>query len=137
MNEPICQDTVGGCEDVKATRTQQRIGSISCVSQQVRDTAKSDNGASVKSVRAFSRPSVDGGRYGKPELLSDEVTCCDGICYDPTRNRILLTAAEQNAIYTWDIAQKKMSLIWANGDTDGASGLLDQPCEILLLDANR
>jgi hypothetical protein len=30
-----------------------------------------------------------------------------------------------------------MTLLWANGDTDGADGLLDQPCEVLMLDANR
>lgn len=81
--------------------------------------------------------SLGGGRYAKPDLLSGEVTCCDGICYDPARNRILLTAAEQNGIYAWDIARKKMSVVWANGDTDGADGLLDQPCEILMLDFNR
>ena len=77
---------------------------------------------------------LGGGRYGQPELLSAEVTCCDGICYDPARNRMFLTAAEQNGIFAWDIAQKKMSLVWANGDTDGADGLLDQPCEVLMLD---
>lgn len=80
---------------------------------------------------------LGGARYGKPELLSAEVTCCDGICYDATRNRMLLTAAEQNGIYAWDIATKKMRVLWANGDTDGADGLLDQPCEVLMLDASR
>ena len=80
---------------------------------------------------------LGGGRFGKPELLSEEVTCCDGICYDFARNRILLTAAEQNAIYAWDITQKKMELVWANGDTDGADGLLDQPCEVMMLDRGR
>ena len=79
----------------------------------------------------------DNGRYGKPELLSETVTCCDGICYDPSRNRMLLTASEQNAIFAWDVAQKKMELIWANGNTDGTNGLLDQPCEIMMIDANR
>ena len=74
------------------------------------------------------------GRYGKPELLSEEVTCCDGICYDPASNRIILTAAEQNALYAWDIPKKKMTLLWANGETDGADGLLDQPCEVMMLD---
>ena len=77
------------------------------------------------------------GRYGKPELLSAEVTCCDGICYDAAHHRILLTAAEQNGIYAWDIAAKKMNVVWANGDTDGADGLIDQPCEVLMTDANR
>lgn len=77
------------------------------------------------------------GRYSKPKLLSTDVTCCDGICYDPVRNRMLLTASEQNGIYAWDIAQKKMSVLWSNGDTDGADGLLDQPCEVMMLDENR
>jgi len=74
------------------------------------------------------------GKYSQPELLSEVVTCCDGICYDSSRNRILLTASEQNAIFAWEIDRKEMNLIWANGDTDGATGLLDQPCELLMLD---
>lgn len=78
------------------------------------------------------------GRYGKPELLSDGIIAsCDGICFDPERNLILLTAPEQNAIYAWDIEKRKMGLIWANGDTDGADGLLNQPCEIMMIDKNR
>ena len=87
--------------------------------------------------RFWTMRALGNGRYGKPELLSEEVTCCDGIGYDAARNRILLTAAEQNGIYAWDIARKKMSVVWANGDTDGADGLIDQPCEVLMLDANR
>ena len=87
--------------------------------------------------RFWVMKTLGSGRYGKPELLSAEVTCCDGICYDPARNLILLTAAEQNAIYAWDITQKKMSVVWANGETDGADGLLDQPCEVMMLDADR
>jgi len=77
------------------------------------------------------------GHFATPELLSEDVTCCDGICYDSARNRILLAAAEQNGIYAWDIVRKKMSVVWANGDTDGADGLLDQPCEILMIDSDR
>jgi len=87
--------------------------------------------------RFWTMRALGNGRFGEPELLSEEVTCCDGICFDPIRNRMLLTAAEQNGIYAWDIVQKKMSVVWANGDTDGADGLLDQPCEVLMLDANR
>ncbi len=79
-----------------------------------------------------------GGGYEKPELLSAGIiTCCDGICYDAPRHRIILTASEQNAIYTWDIAKKEMALLWANGDSDGADGLLDQPCEVIMLDDKR
>ncbi len=87
--------------------------------------------------RFWVMKSLSNGRYGKPELLSEEVTCCDGICFDSASNRIILTAAEQNALYAWDILQKKMTLLWANGETDGADGLLDQPCEVMMLDRNR
>ncbi|HNX33236.1 MAG TPA: SMP-30/gluconolactonase/LRE family protein [Kiritimatiellia bacterium] len=77
------------------------------------------------------------GRFGAPELLSAAVTCCDGICFDPYRNRIILTASEQNALYAWDITHKSMTVLWANGETDGADGLLDQPCEAMMLDRSR
>ena len=43
------------------------------------------------------------------------------------------TSAAQNAIYAWDVAKGKMELVWANGDTDGADGLFDQPSEVLFL----
>jgi len=84
-----------------------------------------------------------GAANGKPEVKPTDSALhiytagCDGICYDPVRNRMLLTASEQNGIYAWDIAQKKMSVLWSNGDTDGADGLLDQPCEVMMLDENR
>ena len=78
------------------------------------------------------------GKYGRPELLDGKtVTCCDGICFDAARNRIILTAAEQNALYAWDIAKGRMELMWANGDTDGADGLFDQPSEVLFLPDGR
>lgn len=87
--------------------------------------------------RFWSLRPLGNGRYAEPELLSEELSCCDGIGFDPARNLILLTAAEQNAIYAWDIAKRKMGLVWANGDTDGADGLLDQPCEIMMIDEHR
>ena len=81
---------------------------------------------------------LGGGKYGPPELLDDStVACCDGICYDAKRNRIILTAAAQNALYAWNIAAGKMELVWANGDTDGADGLFDQPSEVLFLPDGR
>lgn len=65
------------------------------------------------------------------------IACCDGIVYDAKRNRIILTAAAQNALYAWNIAEGKMELVWANGDTDGADGLFDQPSEVLFLPDDR
>ena len=81
---------------------------------------------------------LGGGKYGQPELLDDTtVACCDGICYDAKRNRIILTAAAQNALYAWNIAAGRMELLWANGDTDGVDGLFDQPSEVLFLPDGR
>ena len=75
------------------------------------------------------------GTYGKPERLynNPEVwPCCDGICYYPKKNWIIMTDSAMNAVRYWDIAAKKLGLIWQNGDTDGADGLLDQPCEPMI-----
>lgn len=88
--------------------------------------------------RFWRLKSLGNGKYGKPELLDGKtVTCCDGICFDAKRNRMILTAAEQNALYAWNVAEGKMELVWANGDTDGADGLLDQPSEVLFLPDGR
>ena len=88
--------------------------------------------------RFWRLKALGGGRFGAPELLDDKtVTCCDGICFDAKRNRIILTAAAQNAIYAWDVARGRMELVWSNGDTDGADGLLDQPSEVLFLPDGR
>jgi len=88
--------------------------------------------------RFWRLKSLGGGKFGPPELLDGKtVTCCDGICHDARRNRILLTAAEQNAVYAWNIAAGKMELVWSNGDTDGAEGLFDQPSEVLFLPDGR
>jgi hypothetical protein len=40
-----------------------------------------------------------------------------------------MTDSALNAVHKWDIATKTFSTLWRNGDTDGADGLLDQPCE--------
>ena len=81
---------------------------------------------------------LGGGKYAQPELLDDHtIACCDGIVYDAKRNRIILTAAAQNALYAWNIAEGKMELVWANGDTDGSDGLFDQPSEVIFLPDGR
>jgi hypothetical protein len=72
------------------------------------------------------------GSYGKPELLIEDpvrFACCDGITYDPCRHCVYMTDSALNAVHKWDIATKSFSTLWRNGDTDGADGLLDQPCE--------
>lgn len=82
------------------------------------------------------------GSYEQPRLIFEDpkvFPCCDGICFDPVKNRIIMTDSALNAIHTWDIAAEKrgegakaFGELWKNGDTDGADGLLDQPCEPLI-----
>jgi len=88
--------------------------------------------------RFWRLKALGGGKFGKPELLDDKtMVCCDGIVHDAKNDRILCTAAAQNAIYAWDVAKGKMELVWANGDNDGATGLLDQPSELIYLPDGR
>lgn len=145
-NDPYCvgivetvlrdRGTANGKPEIKPTDPSLHIYTAGCDGMDFDRDGNIYTG-SFGDGRFWTMCALGNGRYGKPELLSDEVTCCDGIGYDAARNRILLTAAEQNGIYAWDIARKKMRVVWANGDTDGADGLLDQPCEVLMLDANR
>ncbi len=72
------------------------------------------------------------GSYEKPVVLFDDpkvFPCCDGICYYAKKNWVIITDSERNAVRYWDINAGKLGLIWENDDTDGADGLLDQPCE--------
>jgi len=72
------------------------------------------------------------GSYEKPTtLINDQKVfpCCDGICYWAKKNWVIMSDSEQNAIHYWDIDAHKFGTLWMNDDTDGADGLLDQPCE--------
>jgi len=72
------------------------------------------------------------GTYGKPETLYHDPAVfpsCDGICYWAKKNWVIITDSERNAVRYWDIDAGILGLLWENGDTDGADGLLDQPCE--------
>jgi sugar lactone lactonase YvrE len=72
------------------------------------------------------------GTYAKPETLIYDpkiFPSCDGICYYPQKNWVIITDSERNAVRYWDIKAGTLGLLWENGDTDGADGLLDQPCE--------
>ncbi len=56
-------------------------------------------------------------------------TCCDGIFYDKQRNCIFVADSEKNAINVIWLPEGKLTKLWENDDTNGADGLLDQPCE--------
>ncbi len=59
-------------------------------------------------------------------------TCCDGIVCDVTTNKIYMTNSKLNSIHVYDIDNNSLQLLWENDDNNGATGLLDQPCEPII-----
>ncbi len=72
------------------------------------------------------------GKVASNTVVSTALSCVDGIFYDRQRDKIYIADSEKNAIQAYDVKTGQMSTLWENGDTDGADGLLDQPCEVLL-----
>ena len=85
------------------------------------------------------------------KILDDEqFQCCDGIFYDAVSNLIFINDSQKNSIRTMTTlrpqrpnapvrpnvpANRVVSrTIWENEDTDGTNGLLDQPCECVIID---
>ena len=68
---------------------------------------------------------------------SDAIQCCDGMFYDKRTNMSYIADSQLNAIHAispWKPGQRVVfKTIWANGDTDGSDGLLDSPCEPLVI----
>jgi len=68
----------------------------------------------------------------------DYFSCCDGIFYDAGTNRVYINDSAANAIHTFvppPLGEKAVfETLWENGDTDGADGSLDQPCELVIVD---
>jgi len=83
----------------------------------------------------ISKVTFDGDRkVVKQEIIVDDpsLTCCDGIVCDKTNDWIYITNSKQNAIHILDAKTNSIRNVWENDDNDGATGLLDQPCEPLL-----
>jgi sugar lactone lactonase YvrE len=112
-----------------------------------KDTAAADGMCFDKSGNIYTGNFGDGhfyvlklrkdGQYERPQtLLNDtkQLPCVDGICYYPEKDWIIITDSERNAVLYWDIRAAKLGLLWMNDDTDGADGLLDQPCEPMVWD---
>ncbi|GHT22594.1 hypothetical protein FACS189419_05380 [Planctomycetales bacterium] len=64
--------------------------------------------------------------------------CCDGIYYDAGTNKVYINDSAANAIHAFtppddNKAPVVLETIWENGDTDGADGSLDQPCECVVI----
>ncbi|MCL2104426.1 MAG: hypothetical protein FWH21_05135 [Kiritimatiellaeota bacterium] len=77
------------------------------------------------------------GSYGKLETLVNDtklLPCVDGVNYYEKKNWVFIADSERNAVLYWDINNQKLEMFWINDDTDGADGLLDQPCECMVWD---
>jgi len=68
----------------------------------------------------------------------DYFSCCDGIFYDADTNKVYINDSATNAIHAFvppPLGEKAVfETLWENGDTDGADGSLDQPCELVIVD---
>lgn len=80
------------------------------------------------------RLKADGSYEPPATLLNDTklLPCVDGICYYEKKDWIIITDSERNAVLYWDIKAGKLGTLWMNDNTDGADGLLDQPCEPII-----
>ncbi len=74
---------------------------------------------------------ADGTVKSNTILIKDpKLSCCDGIFCDTKTDLIYLADSEKNAIRVFT-PEGKWWTLWINGDSDGADGLLDQPCEVI------
>jgi len=68
---------------------------------------------------------------------NDKIQCCDGMKYDKRTNKCYIADSQLNAIHAftpWKEGKPvQFETIWANGDTDDSDGLLDSPCEPLIV----
>lgn len=73
------------------------------------------------------------GKALPPEVFARDpkMACCDGIFWSPKDQAILVTDMLNNAVQAVDL-KGQVTTVWANGDTDGADGSLDQPCEVIV-----
>ncbi len=123
------------------------IGITSCTPNHRGDNAAADGMCFDKAGNIYTGNFGDGhfytlkikddGNYEKPETLlydTKQLPCVDGINYWPKKNWIFIADSERNAVCYWDIDAKKLGVLWINDDTDGADGLLDQPCECIVWD---
>ncbi len=72
------------------------------------------------------------------KIFHDErISCCDGMFYDARTDRSYIADSQLNAIHAisrWEPGKEVVfETVWANGDTDGADGLLDSPCEPMVV----
>ncbi len=73
------------------------------------------------------------GKLAKREVFVPQglIPCVDGLVIDRMNDNIYIADAKSNAIRKVS-SDGLVSTVWKNPDTDGKSGLLDQPAEVLL-----
>lgn len=77
----------------------------------------------------------DNGNPIKQETIVDDasINCCDGIICDKNTNTVYVTNSKRNSIHAYDVDNNTFRIISENGNTTGANGQLDQPCEPLVI----
>jgi len=134
-------------EDAVAGKDPYCIGLTFCTPNHRDDNAATDGMCFDKDGNIYTGNFGDGhfyvmklgkdGKYGKPETLVNDVNklpCVDGVNYYAKKNWVFIADSERNAILYWDINNQELKMFWINDDTDGADGLLDQPCECMVWD---
>ncbi len=74
------------------------------------------------------------GNPSEPVLFAqdpEKMASCDGIVWNEADNKIYVADMLNNAVQVVDM-DGNVTTLHANGDTDGADGSLDQPCEVLI-----
>jgi len=77
---------------------------------------------------------IDQDGKGTQTLLIDDpklLPSADGMFWRKADNTIYLAESASNAVRAFT-PEGKVWTIWENGDTTGADGLLDQPCEVIV-----
>ncbi len=62
---------------------------------------------------------------------SENMTSSDGIVWNPADNKFYVADFLGNAVHSINM-QGEVTTLHKNGDTDGADGSLDQPCEVII-----
>ncbi|MBN1442797.1 MAG: hypothetical protein JXA90_08810 [Planctomycetes bacterium] len=73
---------------------------------------------------------------GKPKetavfAKADTMKCCDGIFWSQADKKIYVSDSLINGVHAVDL-KGNVATVHSNGDTDGADGSLDQPCEVIV-----
>ncbi len=135
---------------VKPNGTDERL----CVIKEVKKVDRGDN-SGWDGLTETPDGTIYGGNFGNGELYAirfdaagkadvetiheagETFACCDGVFYDRRTNRIYVNDSAQNAILAFKPTKPGekavLKTVWQNGNTDGEDGMLDQPCECVVI----